>query len=101
MRSLEVLIEHQLVMDRHILSDRQTVYTGRPWHIPRKHIASHGIKQEFFRRAYSVKVNEQYYWDVLLSRQILDAIIHVANFVFQRDSVLYRLIVRAKHSNCC
>ena len=47
---------------------------------------------------HGMKVNGQYYRDVLLSQQMLPAIKHVASdtFVFQQDNALH-LIVQRRH----
>ena len=50
-------------------------------------VSKMGVARLFFVEA-EVKVNGKYYWDVLLSQQMLSAIRHVAddNFVFQQNS---------------
>jgi len=48
-----------------------------------------------------LKVNGQYYWDILLSQQMLDAIKHITGdniFFVQEDSTW---TVRATQSDCC
>ena len=45
---------------------------------------SHCVKKELFFTKPGVKVNGQYYWDILLTQQMLTAIKHIAavSFVF-------------------